>query len=334
MSIVSHLHELINAESCHRLVHSLRWLGRELRCPRCQSGEVRPWGAYHRRPGLKRYWCVDCGRTFNDLTGTLLDKSKVSPRRLVVMTFLLCLACSSRRIAREVGCHVRTSYRWCWWLRNAALSYEQATPREGTIEADEIYVTAGCKGQAVGGGTKELGREPRKRGKKQGRGRGHFNKDAPCVIAWVARTGKVLLHVTKDFTQRTVQQAASRAVQLGSRLYTDAAKSYQTIQGVIHEFVNHSQREYARDDVHENRAENLFSLLRPFLAAFRGVAKKNLVGYIAFFQFLRNFRKLNAFEQAKHILAAALDPAIATQARKQEFVQAFDQFGLLHTVIN
>jgi hypothetical protein len=26
----------------------------------------------------------------------------------------LCLACSSRRIAREVGVHIRTSYRWCW----------------------------------------------------------------------------------------------------------------------------------------------------------------------------------------------------------------------------
>src|SRR5215831_18170965 len=24
----------------------------------------------------------------------------------------------------EVGVHIRTSYRWCWWLRNAALSYE------------------------------------------------------------------------------------------------------------------------------------------------------------------------------------------------------------------
>jgi hypothetical protein len=23
-----------------------------------------------------------------------------------------------------VGVHIRTGYRWCWWLRNAALSYE------------------------------------------------------------------------------------------------------------------------------------------------------------------------------------------------------------------
>jgi hypothetical protein len=33
------------------------------------------------------------------------------------------VSCSSRRIARELGVHIRTGYRWCWWLRNAALSY-------------------------------------------------------------------------------------------------------------------------------------------------------------------------------------------------------------------
>ena len=76
----------------------------------------------------------------------------------ILATFLLCLACSSRRIAREVGVHIRTSYRWCWWLRNAALSYEMQRQLEGTVEADDIYHTAGNKGQAPHGGKKALGR--------------------------------------------------------------------------------------------------------------------------------------------------------------------------------
>jgi len=41
-------------------------------------------------------------------------------------------------MAREVGHHVRTSYRWCWWLRNVALSYEMERPLEGTVEADAL----------------------------------------------------------------------------------------------------------------------------------------------------------------------------------------------------
>ena len=43
-------------------------------------------------------------------------------------------------------------------------------------------------------------------------------------------------------------------------------------------------------EVHENRAECLFSLLKPYLRVFRGVSKFNLPGYVGFFQFLRNFR--------------------------------------------
>jgi hypothetical protein len=86
--------------------------------------------------------------------------------------------------------------------------------------------------------------------------------------------------------------------------------------------------------VHENRAECLFSLLTPYLRVFRGISKFNLPGYIGFFQFLRNFRQLNAFEQAELILQAALDPAIASRAKKGEFVKCFDHFDLLQTAIN
>jgi hypothetical protein len=42
----------------------------------------------------------------------------------------------------------------------------------------------------------------------------------------------------------------------------------------------------------------------------------------------------NAFEQAELILQAALDPAIASRARRGDFVKDFDRFDLLQTVIN
>ena len=140
MSMVSHLHQLFNAETCQSYIHALRWKDRSLQCPRCQSHHVGPWGAYHYQPGLKRYRCKEkgCKRTFNDLTGTLLDGSKRSVMHWMLATFLLCLSCSSRRIAKELGIHVRTGYRWCWWLRNAALSYEIGRRLDGTVEADDL----------------------------------------------------------------------------------------------------------------------------------------------------------------------------------------------------
>ena len=67
MAIVSHLHQLFNAETCQSSIHTLRWKDRPLQCPHCQSHHVGPWGTYHYQPGLKRYRCKEnaCKRTFN-----------------------------------------------------------------------------------------------------------------------------------------------------------------------------------------------------------------------------------------------------------------------------
>ncbi|HEY5864519.1 MAG TPA: IS1595 family transposase [Candidatus Tectomicrobia bacterium] len=336
MPVLSYIHQLLNVDQCQAYIHTLRWKDRPLQCPRCQSHHVGLWGAYHYQPGLQRYrWKEQgCKPTFNDLTGTRLDGSKRAGMHWILATFLLCLSCSSRRIARELGVHMRTGYRWCWGLRNAALSSEMERQLEGTVEADELYHTAGQKGQAKQGGKKHLGRRPRGRRKKREPGRGHYDKDRPAIIAWVSRQGAVVMQATKDFTVKTVQKAADLAVHTGSRLYTDSASSYRTLKGYVHDYVNHTKKEYARGEVHENRAECLFSFLKPYLRVFRGVSKSSLPGYVGFFQFLRNFRQLNAFEQAELILRAALDPTIASRAKKGEFVTCFDHFDLLQTAIN
>jgi len=102
----------------------------------------------------------------------------------------------------------------------------------------------------------------------------------------------------------------------------------------MHAFVNHTQKEYARGDVHEKWAECLFSLLKPYVRVFRGISKTHLPGYGGFFQFLRNFPQLTAFEQAEMILYAALDPVIASRARQGDFVPCLDHFNLLQTARN
>jgi ISXO2-like transposase domain len=82
---------------------------------------------------------------------------------------------------------------------------------------------------------------------------------------------------------KTTQKAANLAVQAGHRLYTDSANSSRALKGYVHEFVNHTRKEYARGDVHENRAECLFSLLKPSVRVFRGLSKYNLLWYLGFF---------------------------------------------------
>src|SRR5215813_2421023 len=93
-------------------------------------------------------------------------------------------------------------------------------------------------------------------------GRGHHDKGRPAIIAGVSRQGVVVIQATRDFTVKTVQKADALAVHAGSRLYTDSASSYRALKGYVHAFVKHTQKEDARGDVHENRAESLFSLLK------------------------------------------------------------------------
>ena len=78
-------------------------------------------------------------------------------------------------------------------------------------------------------------------------------------------------------------------MQTGSQLYTDSASSYRLITGYAHDSVNHTKKEYARGDVHENRAECLFSLLKSYLRVFRGVSKTTLPGSWASFNFCATF---------------------------------------------
>ena len=115
----------------------------------------------------------------------------------------------------------------------------------------------------------------------------------------------MVIQATRDCTVKTVQKAADLAVHAGSRLSTDAASSSRAVKGDVHACVNHTQKAYARGDVHEHRAACLFSLLKPSLRVFRGLSKTNLPGSVRFLQFLRNVRSQHAFEQTELILWAA-----------------------------
>jgi hypothetical protein len=59
MSMVSHLHQRFNAETCQSSIHPLRWHDRPLQCPRWQSHHVGSRGTYHSQPGLQRSRCQE-----------------------------------------------------------------------------------------------------------------------------------------------------------------------------------------------------------------------------------------------------------------------------------
>jgi transposase-like protein len=151
-----------------------------------------------------------------------------------------------------------------------------------------MYVNAGLKGRGNHGRIMLLGRGPRCRGLRAGRGK--WDKDVIPVFTIIGREGHEVYIPSRDVSGETVARIASRHIEAGSRIYTDNFPSYSILQGMgyRHEYVNHSLREYARGEVHINNCENRVSILRPWLSAHRDISKDNLDAYLSLFQLQRN----------------------------------------------
>lgn len=101
----------------------------------------------------------------------------------------------------------------------------------------------------------------------------------------VSRDRQVVVEVVPDVKRTHLEPVFRQRVAQGSTVYTDAASCYTFLEevGYQHEHVNHSAGEYARGEVHENRAENLWSFWPSFILPFRGVAQRNLGAYVKIF---------------------------------------------------
>jgi hypothetical protein len=119
---LSYVHQLCHAAQCPASIPTLRGQDRPLQGPRWQSHHIGPGGASHYQPGRHRSrWQAQAGqRPVHARTGTRVADSQRSLLYWILATFLLGLACASRRLAREWGGPGRPGYRWWWWLRHAA----------------------------------------------------------------------------------------------------------------------------------------------------------------------------------------------------------------------
>lgn len=304
-------YSLMSEEKCYEMLRRARWPDGHVRCPYCGGTDIAgPWRSAHALGGY-RYRCRGCGRRFNDRTGTVFEGSKLPLRAWFLAIYLVQLNHSTAEIARELPCDYHTAHRIVWLIREREMQIEEGRQLQGVIEVDEIYQTAGHKGRAPQGESRSLGRPPRQRGKKQGRGRGSAAKDAPALIGMVSREGNMVLNVAPDVRRESLAPLFEKAVKRESTVYTDSASCYRFLpeMGYTHASVNHSRREYARGPVHVNRADALWSLWRPFMATFRGVAQRNLPAYARIFQFRRHHRHLNAFGRLCLITSFAVENA-------------------------
>jgi predicted RNA-binding Zn-ribbon protein involved in translation (DUF1610 family) len=148
-------------EDCLEYLRKKRWK-EGVKCPYC--GSLKIWVDGYTRKGARKYECRECGRYFNDLTGTIFERHHCPIEEMFYILKEM-EAKSTLQISEELG-------------RDYDSKYARRISLEGVVEVDEVYVHAGQKGKK-----RDVGR---RRGLRK-RGRGTWENDKPPVLTIVKR---------------------------------------------------------------------------------------------------------------------------------------------------
>jgi transposase-like protein len=139
------LSSLIDDARCYELVRQHRW-PEGVRCPACDSAAVARHGRDDTQPHRQRYRCTVCGSRFDDLTGTVLAGHHQPLRVWVLCLYFMGLNLSNRQIAQELDLNQSDAQLMTEQLRTGLVAGTPPVRLEDEVEIDEIYVTAGHKG--------------------------------------------------------------------------------------------------------------------------------------------------------------------------------------------
>jgi transposase-like protein len=288
---------LLDDTKCYETVRGLRWHEGEA-CPECKSLHISKQGRDTTQPARRKYACKDCGRHFDDLTGTIFAGRHQPLVAWIGCLYLMGLNLSNCQIAQELDLNEDDVHRMATQLRTGIIASEPTPVLSGEVECDEVYVVAGHKGNPDA--VQKKGRKARCRRLKGAPGRGTLEKEKPPIFGMIERGGQVVLRMLENVQQRTIRPLIQAIIPPGTQIYTDEYDIYARLPewGYGHKTVCHSRGEYARDEdgdgfheVHVNTMEGFWSLLRSWLRPHRGISQERLPLYLGFFQFVHNVRR-------------------------------------------
>ena len=125
------------------VLREIRWtMG--VTCPRCRSNVIIGYGNL----GLcRKYRCKDCCHVFNDRSGTIFHRSRVSLRAWFFIAFMLQYKVSILELSNTLNMYYQPVFRIVKILRSSIYTSQINNRLKGIVEMDETYVTAGLKGK-------------------------------------------------------------------------------------------------------------------------------------------------------------------------------------------
>ena len=221
-----------------------------------------------------RWNCHDCHKSFNVLSGTVMQGTHVPLQKWFAAIAIMVNAkksVSSPQMGRDLGLNWKTA----WFMQQrirAAMASDQAPMLEGVIEADETY---------VGGKPRKDNKRDDTPSKRDRKGGGPGGTAKTPVIGAVQREGNVIAQVARNLTGKGIlnfiRSAVSPAAQI---LVTDENTAYRSVRAIMpHSVINHRYA-YVNGPVHTNTIEGFWSLLK---RAWYGSHHKYTVGFMPLF---------------------------------------------------
>ena len=258
-----------SVEAARTYLEALRW-GTDRVCAHC--GTVNESFAT-KKPGVYRCRVKECRKDFSVTTKSVMESSHIKLNVWLQAFFLMASSkkgVSSHQLHRALGVTYKTAWFLSHRIREAMRAGGLMPPMGsggGVVEADETYI-----GRLEG--------QPVRRG-----GASHKN----TVFTLVERGGSARsFHVdgsrAGDFLP-IIRANLSRE----ARMMTDELSSYRVvaeIEGLSHEHVKHSKKEYVRGEIHTNTVEGYYSIFkRGMKGIYQHCAEKHLHRYLAEFDF-------------------------------------------------
>ncbi|MDE0331103.1 MAG: IS1595 family transposase [Nitrospinae bacterium] len=268
MNLIKIFRRFPDHESCIEHLEKVRF-GDMPYCPHCGSVKVARKADGER---VGRWNCHDCKSSFNVLSKTIFQKTKVDLQKWFLAIGLLLNAkksISANQLARDLDMTPQTAWYMAMRIRKA-MAEEGAALLQGIIEADECYI----------------GGKPRKANKREdddpkGNKRGRGTSKMP-VIGAVERGGNVMARVADNLSGKGILRFIKDAVEPeGSLLITDEYPAYNRAEEIMpHAVINH-QIQYAEGYRHTNTIEGFWGLLkRAWYGTHHKYSRKHAEAYI------------------------------------------------------
>jgi transposase-like protein len=266
-----YLHDITDSDKIIDLIESRQ--DNNHHCPYCNKEKIYKHG---KSAKLQRYKCLNCGKTFNALTGTPLARLRKKDLWLRYMDCMLD-SMTLRKISSKLPIHLKTAFLWRHRFTQE-LGKDTPNSLDGIVEADETYFRQSRKG------CRKLTRKPRRRG-RDGIKRG-LSKEQVCVLAVIDRSKNEIAMITglgavkgKSLERHLQGRIASDAV-----LVTDGLKSYNYFcskNNLTHEVVKNEKGKRTSGSYHIQNVNSYHSRLKNWISiTFHGVATKYLNHYL------------------------------------------------------